>query len=67
MLWSVVLAVLYLTAFLLVLNNTSQFLHSTIQTTITSQTASLGDVYFPSVTVCNINQFETSFMEELGG
>ena len=65
-LWWTVLLALYTAAGLLVINNTQAFLDSTIQTTITSRSASLKDVYFPSVTVCNINQFETSFMEGLG-
>ncbi len=29
------------------------------------QASSLGKVYFPSMTVCNINQVEQSFLETL--
>ena len=46
-------------------NNTSEFLHSTVQTTLDGSVP-LSEVYFPSVVVCNINQIRKSFFAELG-
>ena len=38
---------------------TEDFLNSTVVTTIQSTTVPLSEVYFPAVTVCNINQVST--------
>ena len=46
-------------------NNTSEFLHSTVQTTLDGSVP-LSEVFFPSVLVCNINQIRKSFFDELG-
>ena len=46
-------------------NNTSEFLHSTVQTTLDGSVP-LSEVFFPSVVVCNINQIRKSFFAELG-
>ena len=46
-------------------NNTSEFLNSTVQTTLDGSVP-LSEVYFPSVVVCNINQIRKSFFAELG-
>ena len=35
---------------------TSEFTKATVVTTVDTTTAPLSDVYFPSVTICNINQ-----------
>ena len=45
-------------------NNTSEFLHSTVQTTLDGSVP-LSEVFFPSVVVCNINQIRKSFFDEL--
>ncbi len=37
-------------------NNTWNFVHSNVVTTVDTMTAPLSDVFFPSVVVCNINQ-----------
>ena len=46
-------------------NNTSEFLKSTVQTTLDGSVP-LTQVFFPSVVVCNINQIRKSFFAELG-
>ena len=46
-------------------NNTSEFLKSTVQTTLDGSVP-LSEVFFPSVVVCNINQIRKSFFAELG-
>jgi len=45
---------------------TSDFTKSTVVTTIHSTTVPLSEVFFPAVTVCNINQVRKSFFTELG-
>jgi hypothetical protein len=39
-----------------VYKQTSEFTKATVVTTVDTTTAPLSDVYFPSVTICNINQ-----------
>ena len=46
-------------------NNTSEFIQSTVQTTLDGSVP-LSEVFFPSVVVCNINQIRKSFFAELG-
>ena len=46
-------------------DNTSEFLKSTVQTTLDSMVP-LSQVLFPSVVVCNINQIRKSLFNELG-
>ena len=46
-------------------DNTSEFLKSTVQTTLDSMVP-LTQVLFPSVVVCNINQIRKSLFNELG-
>ena len=43
-------------AFFFVFKQASEFTKATVVTTVDTTTAPLEDVYFPSVTVCNINQ-----------
>ena len=42
---------------------TEDFLNSTVVTTIQSTTVPLSEVYFPAVTVCNINQVSTVMLK----
>ena len=37
-------------------SQTSEFTKATVVTTVDTTTAPLEEVYFPSVTICNINQ-----------
>lgn len=43
-------------AFFFVFKQASEFTKATVVTTVDTTTAPLSDVYFPSVTICNINQ-----------
>ena len=43
-------------AFCFVFKQTSEFTKATVVTTVDTTTAPLSDVYFPAVTICNINQ-----------
>ena len=43
-------------AFWLVYKSTQDFINSTVTSTIDSIDVPLSEVYFPSVTICNINQ-----------
>ena len=43
-------------AFCFVFKQTSEFTKATVVTTVDTTTAPLADVYFPAVTICNINQ-----------
>ena len=54
--WVLVLAAVYIIGIQFVVSNTRQYLDATIQTTIESTTTPLSEVYFPAVTLCNINQ-----------
>ena len=46
--------------------NIKAYLNSSIVTTIETSNAPLKEAIFPSLTVCNFNQLEASFMKELG-
>ena len=48
-----------------VIEGTQQFFQSSM-TTIESTTASLNDIYFPSVYICNINQVTKTSMTKMG-
>lgn len=48
-----------------VISNTEEYINSGLQTNIETTTASLQDVYFPAITVCNINQVEASFLRQI--
>ena len=43
-------------AFSFIVIQTSEFTKATVVTTVDTTTAPLSDVYFPAVTICNINQ-----------
>ena len=48
-----------------VIAGTTQFLNESM-TTIESTTASLNDIYFPSVYICNINQVTKTSLTKMG-
>ena len=48
-----------------VIEGTQQYFHSSM-TTIESTTASLNDIYFPSVYICNINQVTKTSLTKMG-
>ena len=45
--------------------NTMEYMEATTQTTIDSTTASLKEIKFPAVYVCNVNQVSKSFLRKL--
>ena len=49
-------------AFWLIYKSTQDFLNSTVTSTIDATDIPLSEVYFPSVTICNINQVGYLFM-----
>ena len=64
--WGVIILVSVCTATLIIYNNILIFKNATVVTTVDTMTAPLEDIYFPSVTVCNLNQARKSFFEEIG-
>ena len=46
--------------------NLKQYLNATTVTSINSTTASLNDITFPGIYMCNVNQVSKSFMTRLG-
>ena len=64
--WGVILFISVLCATLLIYNNVLVFKNATVVTTVDTMTAPLDSIYFPSVTVCNLNQARRSFFEEIG-
>ncbi len=54
--WSAIVSLSMCTAVGFLYNNTWNFVHSNVVTTVDTMTAPLSDVFFPSVVVCNINQ-----------
>ena len=48
-------------AFWLIYKSTQDFLNSTVTSTIDATDIPLSEVYFPSVTICNINQVGTKY------
>lgn len=63
--WTVIVVTSLVSGAFFLHNNTSEFLHSTVQTTLDGSVP-LSEVFFPSVLVCNINQIRKSFFAELG-
>ena len=57
--WLLVVVASIITASIFVYEATEEFNKSTIVTTIQSTTVPLSEVYFPAVTICNINQVRT--------
>ena len=64
--WGVILFVSVFGATVLIYNNILIFKNATVVTTVDTMTAPLDDIYFPSITVCNLNQARRSFFEEIG-
>ena len=64
--WSVILLISVSCATVLIYNNLVIFKNATVVTTVDTMTAPLDDIYFPSITVCNLNQARRSFFEEIG-
>jgi Amiloride-sensitive sodium channel len=56
MLWACMVLSSVVVACGFVYMQTSEFTKATVVTTVDTTTAPLSDVYFPSVTICNINQ-----------
>ena len=54
--YTICLSLVIVLAFWLVYQSTQDFLNSAVTSTIDSIDVPLSEVYFPSVTVCNINQ-----------
>ena len=46
--------------------NTTDFLSSGTTTSLESSTEPLDDVFFPSFTICNLNQVTTSWFNQIG-
>ena len=64
--WAIVLFISICVATLIIYNSILVFRSATVVTTIETMNAPLTDVFFPSVTVCNLNQARKSFFEEIG-
>ena len=64
--WGFVICVSFACATVLIYNNLLLFKNATVVTTVDTMTAPLDDIYFPSITVCNLNQARRSFFEEVG-
>lgn len=64
--WGVVLFISICVATLVIYNYILVFRSATVVTTIDTMNAPLTDVFFPSITVCNLNQARGSFFEEIG-
>ena len=56
LLWMFMVLSSVIIAFCFVFKQTSEFTKATVVTTVDTTTAPLADVYFPAVTICNINQ-----------
>ena len=63
--WSIIVFASVVSGGFFLHDNTSEFLKSTVQTTLDSMVP-LSQVLFPSVVVCNINQIRKSLFNELG-
>ena len=64
--WALILFVSVFCATVLIYNNLQIFKNATVVTTVDTMTAPLDDIFFPSITVCNLNQARRSFFEEVG-
>ena len=64
--WFAVILSSVICAAILIYYNTVVFRSSTVLVSVETMTAPLSEIYFPSVTVCNINQARKSFFNELG-
>ena len=64
--WCIIISISFFCATVLIYNNLLIFKNATVVTTVDTMTAPLDNIYFPSVTVCNLNQARRSFFEEIG-
>ena len=64
--WGFIICVSFACATVLIYNNLLIFKNATVVTTVDTMTAPLDDIFFPSITVCNLNQARRSFFEEIG-
>ena len=64
--WFLILCISISGASFLIYHNTLTFRNATIITTVETMTAPLSEIFFPSITVCNINQARKSFFDEIG-
>ncbi|TRY72690.1 hypothetical protein TCAL_05397 [Tigriopus californicus] len=64
-LWTMIVLTSIGVASVFVYKATEDFSEATVVTTIHSTTVPLSEVYFPAVTVCNINQVRKSFFNDL--
>lgn len=65
LLWTMIVLTSIGVASVFVYKATEDFYEATVVTTIHSTTVPLSEVYFPAVTVCNINQVRKSFFNDL--
>ena len=63
--WSIVSLTLSSIGIYFVIDGTEQFFHS-MTTNINSNSASLKDIHFPSVYICNINQVTKTSLTKMG-
>ena len=66
MFWFLILCASITGATILIYINTVTFKNATIVIAVETMTAPLSEIFFPSITVCNINQARKSFFDELG-
>ena len=64
--WGAILFLSTCCAIILIYNNVVIFQNATVVTTVDTMTAPLDDIFFPSISVCNLNQARRSFFEEIG-
>merc|ERR1719400_1657667 len=66
MIWTVVIILSQLAGLYFIYVNTTDFINSGTVTQLESSTEPLDDVFFPTVTICNLNQVTGSWFDEVG-
>ena len=66
MFWFLILCSSITGATILIYYNTLTFKNATVITAVETMTAPLSEIFFPSITVCNINQARKSFFDDIG-
>ena len=61
LLWILILVCLISTCVTFIVINTKVYFSATTRTSIETTTTSMAEVYFPAVTICNINQIQVFF------
>ena len=64
--WFILILFHYVIATVFIWKNFQEYNSATTMTTIQSTTASLDEITFPSLYICNLNQFTRSFMANVG-